>query len=210
MLKTTLVKFLYLLDVYTAEENAGCRISGVAWKFLHFGPFSIEVAQAIDELASLRKIVVDVRETQAGDKEFALIDLGEYQRVDDLTGLGVSGVVQRRMHADMRRYGKDLSALLDHVYFRTAPMLEARPGDSLDFSDCIKVSIQDLKTIEMKKLRTKAIKQTRTKLCEMIKARKVQNSVVQGEFDEVYFSGLSLLEGEPLEIGLTGHAKLKV
>jgi hypothetical protein len=208
ILRTTLVKFLYLLDVYTAEENEGAHVSGVEWRFYHFGPFSDQVVTALDTLTSRKLIFADSREITEGDKEFVPYSLNN-SRAFDLLGLGISGSIQRRIHADLKRYAKDLPRLLDFVYFRTAPMADAQPGEVLDFSDCRKAQFDDVKPIQMQKLRPKAIKETRSKLRELMNARKAQNVIEHGPYDEVYFSGLDMMDEVALETGLSGRAKLK-
>ncbi|WP_141699386.1 hypothetical protein [Candidatus Thiosymbion oneisti] len=210
MLRTTLVKFFYLLDVYTAENSAGTPVSDVEWRFLHFGPYSYQVADAIDELSNQGVIFADHRKAEAGNKEFVLYHLNNRQRAGDLRQLGIPGTIQTRLHADMKRYARDLPRLLNYVYFHTAPMFEARPGDVLDFSGCLKMTIEDVKPIEMNKLRSRAIKKTRTKLRKLIQARKSQEQIEQGPYDDTYFSSLSILDGESLETGFAGRAKLSV
>jgi hypothetical protein len=210
MLKTTLVKFIYLLDVYTAEESSGLPVSGIEWRFLHFGPFSAQITTALDEMSIQRMIFADHREAQESDKEFVLYDLSSSQRAGDLRQIGIQGSIQLRLQADIKRYAKDLPRLLDYVYFRTSPMANAEPGDVLDFSGCRKMVPEDLRTVQMNKLRPKARKKAREKLRELIKARKSQGKVEQGPYDEAYFSALNMLDEEPLEIGLAGSAKLKI
>ena len=210
MLRTTLVKFLYLVDVYAAEESHGMPASDIEWRFLHFGPFSTQVTNALDELSARQVIFADQRQAASGDKEFVLYNLSGHQRAGDLRQIGISGHIQTRLQADMRRYARDLPRLLNYVYFRTTPMIDARPGDVLDFSNCKKLMPEDVKPVEMNRLRPKAIKQARNKLRNMIEARKSQATVDHGPYDDVYFSALSMLDGEPMEVGLAGRAKLKL
>ncbi len=208
ILRTTLVKFLYLLDVYTAEENEGAHVSGIEWRFYHFGPFSDQVATTLDTLASRKLIFADSRGMTEGDNEYVLYSLNS-SRAFDLRGLGISGSIQRRIHSDLKRYARDLSRLLDYVYFRTTPMADAQPGDVLDFSDCRKAQFDDVKPIQMQKLRPKAIKETRYKLRELMNARKARSAFEHGPYDEVYFSGLDMMDEVALETGFSGRAKLK-
>lgn len=211
LLRTFLVKYLYLIDVYTAEETQGTKISNIEWRFLHFGPYSHQIAHTLETLSAEHQIDAYLGESKDGDKEYCLYSLPKKTRVPNLREIGISGSIQTRLYADMKRYGKDLSRLLDFVYFHTAPMEDVKPGDILDFTTCSKIAIDDVKPLEMKKLRPKAIKQTRDKIRELILARKKgQHDVQQGPFDETYYSALSILDGDPLEAGSTGRAKLKV
>lgn len=209
MLKTTLVKFLYLLDVYVARESQGTSASGIKWEFIHFGPFSQSVVSTLDELIADKKLYRTQGETQSGDREFVLYDLTNYQKVANLRDAGISNSIQRRIQSDMKRYAKNLPRLLDYVYFKTEPMADARPGEVLNFEKCTTVSIDDVRPIAMQRLRPKAIKNTRQKLQEMVAARKGRDKILQGPFDETYYSGLTLLDYQLLDTGLSGKAKLK-
>lgn len=210
VMRTSLVKFLYLLDIYTAQESEGTPITGAEWRFLHFGPFSPALAERLDELEASKKVSVYRHEARTGEKEFVLYNLGTDAKAPGLTDLGISTSIQTSIRADMKRYGKDLSALLDYVYFRTPPMADAKPGEVLDFSECRKLSINDVRPVEMLPLRPKAIKKARHKIRDLIQARKSQEKIEQGPFDEAYQSGLELLDDAPTDTGLTGKAKIKI
>jgi len=208
LLKTTLVKFIYLVDFYTAEESEGKPVSNIEWKFLHFGPFAPEISQAINELRQNQSIYLVNKDSE--EDGFYLYELGRKSGAKSLDSLGITRSIQLRFQADLKRYAKDLSRLLDFVYFRTTPMLEAKPGDVLDFSNCKKLRIDDVRHLEMNKLRPKAIKQTREKLRELIASQKNKKIIENGPFDEVYYSAINLLEEEPLHAGLKSKAKLNL
>lgn len=210
LVRTALLKYLYLLDVYSAEAGEGAPVSGVTWQFLHFGPYSVEAVRAMEDLSSQGLIFTDRREAEGGDREFFLYSLREHHKVQDLREIGVFGKVQNRINADMKRYKNDLSRLLNFVYFQTAPMLDAQPGDTLDFSACIKVHLDDVRHVEMLSLRPKAIKEIRNKLRTLMQSRKSLPPVEQGLYDEAYYSAMEILDGDPLETGVTGKAKIKV
>jgi hypothetical protein len=200
-----------LLDVYSAEESEGQTISNWEWRFLHFGPYSNAAIKVIDDLVTKRQIKAEEKETKSGDKEFVLYDIAEYQKAKNLRELGIAGSIQLRIQADIKRYSRDLPGILNHVYFRTEPMASASPGEILDFSGCRKVDSKDFNSVTMRLLRHKAIKKTREQLRELIKARKEsQQPITQGTYDNVYFSVLKQLDGEPLETGVQGKAELKV
>ena len=56
LLKTVLHKFVYLIDLYEAEQSLGQTFSGSEWRFLHFGPFSPAVSERIQQLAGSGEI----------------------------------------------------------------------------------------------------------------------------------------------------------
>lgn len=130
--RTPLTKFVYLLDLYAAEERGGATLSGASWKFHHFGPYATELDAQIDALAQQGAIQAEARENV--DKEYTLFYLGEWSTAKPLEALGVSHEARTRLADMMKQYSFDLPGLLNHVYFETAPMVNARPGDVLDFS----------------------------------------------------------------------------
>jgi hypothetical protein len=87
LLRTAFVKYLYLLDVYYAEENKGRTLSGWDWRFLHFGPFTVEAVRIIDTLVETGTIRAEEKESVEGNKEFVLYDLTEHRRPLALPGL---------------------------------------------------------------------------------------------------------------------------
>lgn len=210
LLKTTLVKFLYLLDVYTAERNDGVPVSDIEWRFLHFGPYAARITETLEDMAAHRLIEIEQKESEDGDKDFALYSLSAYRRVKNLREAGVPGPVQTKIHADLKRYAKNLPGLLDYVYFRTAPMKEASPGERLDFSSCERLKPEDINPVAMNKLSPVAIRRAREKLRTLIESRLAQEKIEQGPYDEIYYSALDELEGESLECGLRGRALLKL
>lgn len=211
LLKTVLIKLLYLLDVYTAEECGGQPLSGWEWCFLHFGPYSTVAAQLIDSLVARRLIDAQQKESASGDKEFVLYNLVDYRRVKNLRELGIAGAIQLRVQADIQRYSRDLQGLLNYVYFQTEPMMAAVPGAVLDFSTCRKADSTDFRPVSMLPLRPKAVKKVRERLRALIQARKIgYQKITEGPYDEIYFRALAELEGDPLETGIKGTAELKV
>jgi hypothetical protein len=130
--RTALTKFVYLLDLYAAEERGGGTVTGAAWKFWHFGPYAADLDAEIDVLASSGSIQSESRENV--DKEYTLFYLGEWSGAKALEALGVSHEARTRLADMIKQYSFDLPGLLNHVYFETTPMSGARPGDALDFS----------------------------------------------------------------------------
>lgn len=44
-----LVKYLYLADLFYAEETGGKTLTGLPWIFYHYGPYCTESYRAIDD-----------------------------------------------------------------------------------------------------------------------------------------------------------------
>lgn len=130
--RTALTKFVYMFDLYAAEEAGGKIFSGAEWKFWHFGPYAEALDTRLDALAAAGSIQMDAREN--GDKEYTLFYLGEWSTAKTPRDLGLSPDIGARVAEMIKLYSFDLPSLLNHVYFETAPMRGAKPGATLDFS----------------------------------------------------------------------------
>jgi hypothetical protein len=208
MLRTVLHKLVYLADLYSAEETHGKTYTGEEWRFLHFGPFSNAVARTMDELASSKQLFAEAR-ARDDDSEFVLYSpMGSHGPA--LRDIGLPGAVALRIDSDLKRYSKNLSALLDYVYFRTAPMEQATPGSTLDFKSCEKISSAAFRAIQMLPISPKALKATRAKLQQILAGQAATASTKPiGPFDDAYERAMSALDGESLRTGLRGIARIK-
>lgn len=209
LMRTSFVKFLYLVDCYLAEKNEGKLVSGWDWKFVHFGPYSHGAMRTVEDLVTKGWIFADTREVQHGDTEYTLYSVAASKNIPGFRALGHPGI-SLRLQADMKRFASDLPKLLDHVYFHTGPMLEARPGNSLDFSECRPANPEDFRQVEMKRLPNKAVKRVRNRLAELAKERISRASVEEGPYDQTYYEGMALLECSPIPDGISGEARIAI
>jgi len=130
--RTSLVKFVYLLDCLHAEQQAGQTASASHWYFDKFGPFATDLVAGIDRMAEIG--LIEAREGSHGNKDFVLYRLGEYPQGPALTDVGLSHHTAGRMGQWVRKFSGDLPKLLDFVYFHTEPMRAATPGNALSFA----------------------------------------------------------------------------
>ena len=130
--RTALVKFVYLLDYLYAEEHAGETASGSRWYFDKFGPFAADLASGIDSLE--RVGTIQSRGGYAADGDFTLYWLGEFPRGPSFMEVGLSINKAGVLEQWIRKFSRDLSKLLDFVYFHTDPMRDAVPGRALSFA----------------------------------------------------------------------------
>lgn len=212
ILRTVLMKLIYLLDVYSAETHPEKEtFTGLEWKFYHYGPFSFEAAEAIDSLAMRGMLSEETIEAEfRDDKEYKLYSIPDYSSPKNLNELGVPSRVKLNLSADMKR-NDTLSSLLDYVYFKTAPMINAKPGDILSFKNCEKLNISDFKPLQMKPLNKKKLADNKRKLRELIAQRKNQRPIIfAGAYDEIYEKSMAALDGEPLTTGIKGKAALNI
>ena len=128
--KTKLVKLLYLMDV----ENYRIRrttISGLEWRFYHYGPYAFE----IDDI--LREMEVDIPQdaVRTGQGHKAIVFRLSREHRPRLVEQLPSSRELRIVNTVIRDWGEvELNPLLNHVYFYTEPMEQAERGDVLDFS----------------------------------------------------------------------------
>lgn len=202
LLKTALMKFVYLADVYAAEEDAEHRtITRLPWRFVHYGPYAGEVDDVAGELETQRAIHVERRQLRAFENEenegqYKLYMLPKGARAKSFKEIGVSKYVALRLSADIRRFGDNLPQLLDYVYFSTEPMREATPGAALDFRGCRPRRPEDFKHPDGQPLSKKRVQPVRDRLRELAAQRKQRNAEIEarlGPYDEVYEEGMAAL-----------------
>lgn len=145
--RTALIKYLYLLDLWFAEESGGATFTKAEWKFHHFGPYADALASALDFLST--QPAVEHEDRDRTDKSYSLYWLGAAAQVKPLEAL-VPQDVRIRLEVAVRRFANDLSSLLSYVYFETEPMRNARPGDLLSFTGLRKLNFKsDIKLVKV-------------------------------------------------------------
>lgn len=209
---TALIKYLYLLDVLHARETNGKTWTGWEWRFLHFGPWTAQAKNAIEELAAKRFIEAEACTSREGDKDYTLYSLPSSKSAPSLKEIGVPNGAKVELDAYFNRFNGDLPRLLDFVYFHTEPMADAKLGQVLDFSGCVKTTPSSLKAVQMRPIDKKAVDAFKAKLRANIedKKKRMKRIAWEGPYDRVYDEGLSELEGEPLPVGLSGKTKISV
>ncbi|MEK6251649.1 MAG: type II toxin-antitoxin system antitoxin SocA domain-containing protein [Actinomycetota bacterium] len=130
--RTKLVKLLYLIDVARAE-GGGKPLTGLKWRFLHYGPYAAELGAKLELLEKTEALF----SSGFGD---AVIYNGARDIPDDeewppSVSLTINHVVDRWAT-------EELNLLLDHVYFHTAPMRDAHRGQLLDLSAAAEAGVR--------------------------------------------------------------------
>ena len=112
----------------------------------------------------------------------------------------------------IKRYGDDTAHLLDHVYFETEPMQDAKKGDTLDFSLTKAQPVNP--SVKLKKLSKKKITEARAHIQAIKKKRqrdirKIKANYVSSRkwYDDTYYKAIDVF-GDDLDTGLTGNAKI--
>jgi hypothetical protein len=121
---TRLVKLIYLADLEWRRTHEGEPLTDLTWKFLHYGPYAIEFAEL------LANPEMEVKELESG-KVARRFDFSPGDLDRPVVPEGIASVVRKLL----KRWGDaDLNTLLDHVYFDTEPMENAKRVELLDFS----------------------------------------------------------------------------
>lgn len=207
-----LVKFIYLADLYFARANNGAILTGYPWAFVYYGPYCSDVMRDLDRVAAAGLVHQDSRESKFSDKDYQLYSCRdpEADKLEDLFPASVVSPLKRAI----KKYGDDTQALLDHVYFETEPMEDVKKGDLLDFSRARALSRPKLLSIP--RPTKKQIESGRRQISGLVekmkkgKERLRKDSEVTSEFeDEVFYDALKVMDGEDLETGLSGTARIE-
>jgi hypothetical protein len=203
-----LVKFLYLTDVYQARVSNGKTLTGWPWAFVYFGPWCQQAGEAINMAATNNFVVAKEFPSKYGDDKdyrlFWLEDTDEEPKIIDV----LPTYVWSRLQWAIRKWADDSYGLLDYVYFETEPMIEAKPGTVLDFTQARMPEVP--KKIDMKKIPKAKMEDAKKALARL--GEKYRNGLSsrppQGPTDTVFREFVSKLDEEDLETGLEGTADL--
>ena len=128
LLKTQLVKLLYLADVEALRSGLP-RVTEVRWVFYKYGPYAAEVDRTLKELVG-----TELQETEGISARGRIYHTYKSEAAEDYEA-GLAPWEKAILGRVLDRWlGEDLNRLLDHVYFETEPMLEAEWGKPLDLS----------------------------------------------------------------------------
>jgi hypothetical protein len=149
-----------------AEETPGRTYTGIEWYFHHFGPYSSALIDDLDFLSTQPS--VEKEDIKGKDKEYSLYGLGAWVNVKTLEELRLPPDVRLRLSDAIRKFSRDLSGLLDFVYFKTEPMQGVLPGSRLSFDDLHKVNYRaDIKNVKVPISGAKKISRIQTLLLDI-------------------------------------------
>jgi hypothetical protein len=196
-----LIKYVYLADLAYAERNNGQTYTGVRWRFHNFGPWTTEVYNRLGpaclHIGATKKTIPtkftdDMIRWQASDGELCRALEKELSSV-------VTIAIKRAVH----NYGSDTAGLLHFVYL-TKPMLNAAPGEYLDFSAAVPPATTELEekveqlSVKAQKRRNAELANARAsiqqKLAQKREAICARHFIRQPRYDDVYFAGQKWLD----------------
>jgi len=212
--RTMLMKLVYLLDVFVAEDSHGSPFTQYEWRFHHFGPYAHAAQDCFDNLAKKGFLQTQQRFSQESGSKYVLYQLCEYgAKVTSLKEFGVPVHARNKLRTIIKKKADSLPNMLDYIYFETAPMKAAHPGDVLDFSACEKVDMEAyrMNPIPIQKSNLDRAKELLASMSESrsrVAERKAALLANQGPFDDVFNEGMNHLDGEGLSTGLKGTASI--
>lgn len=127
-----LIKYVYLADLYYARKNHGSTFTGVNWQFYKFGPWSQVVNARLEPALLALSANRMTFESEYGKDDWIRWSIHSEYKLGEISSQ-VPGSIKLWLDRDIKKFLKDTSGLLDHVY-KTAPMLAAAPEEYLDFS----------------------------------------------------------------------------
>jgi hypothetical protein len=128
--RTRLMKFVYLADLAYAEAHEGATYTGADWQFLHFGPWSAAVNDAIEPtMAKIGATLVAYEHEEHGEQTYWHAQDSKHAKVQP------NVVTQMAVERALKSYPSTPELL--HRVYKTRPMLNAAPGAPLDFTTAI-------------------------------------------------------------------------
>ena len=125
--RTRLLKTIYLIDVAYFRRHRR-TLTGWEWVFHFYGPYTYAYPEA---LAKLGFTIEETENRIYEGKQFYSYKVYENQGIDATVGIADQMVID----SIIARWAlEDLNLLLNHVYFRTEPMVNAARGQVLDFN----------------------------------------------------------------------------
>jgi hypothetical protein len=195
-----LLKYLYLADLSYAEGHDGESFTGVEWWFHKFGPWSVDAFLQIEPaMAALHAESRHFTSQYRDDNVRWRLPADQLEvRESSLPGEVVFSVARA-----VRSFGSDTSALLHHVY-RTAPMLRAAPGDTLDLRPvggrAEPSGSEPLPPVVISKTKRKKMREEVQRRLAMRRAsRRTLVPEPPPRYDEVFAEGVAWLDGPEAE-----------
>jgi hypothetical protein len=201
-----LIKYVYLADLTYASAHGGHTFTGARWRFFHYGPWAPEVHNrikpALQEIDANEKNIPSkydddfIRWTKADDQ---LHDQVERQLPTEVVSV---------LRRSVKKYGKQTSDLLHHVY-STTPMLRAAPNEDLVFEGnqpatepaaaSVEISVKQQKRADAR------FNEAKSRVAEKLAKKREQRVATQAapapRYDDVFYEGVEWLDslaGKPV------------
>lgn len=202
-----LVKLLYLVDLGYCKTKSE-TYTGWEWKFHSFGPWTFDSLQAINSALKNGYIKSDSFASKYEKESFDLLspfdnytDKENTARVESALGFRTTGEIKKLM----RQVGADTYSMLNHVYEETEPMINAVPGETLNFNGLAwPTPAPAAKVVTMSGAHLQKIKDAVARM-KPATAQAASAKHIQPIYDEVYFKAIEAADqGHAFE--LSGNA----
>lgn len=218
-----LIKYVYLGDLAHAVRNSGQTFTGTRWTFFSFGHWSRDVNGRVDPAAQEIEANREQHPSKKFERDAIRFDVEpDDRRIGKLEEL-IPPEVAAAIRSAVRTHGNDTKSLLRDVYL-TEPMLNAAPGEDLDFSTVSRRETSltsEGASNETAKVETAAEPRTistgqRKKIAAEAKRRleasaklrdETFSAVIDSRYDDVFSDGIRLLDelaGTPMPEFQTG------
>lgn len=210
-----LVKFLYLADLFYARGHSGKILTNFPWAFVDYGPYCHNAMTAIKSAELIGIICKRSYESKfSEDETYNIFYCSKNIDLDEIEDKLPFEVIAP-LKAAIKKYGDDTPLLLDHVYFETEPMENARKGELLDFSKAR--PLPQVTTVKLNKIPKEQIKLAKEQIKSLHRIFSEGRLRLEREHveekrlkDDLYYQALEMMEEEDLEPGLQGVAKIEV
>jgi hypothetical protein len=202
-----LIKYLYVADLAHAEAHNGETYTGIPWRFHKFGPWSEEAYHELEP--ALLSVNAEKKSIQGKFED----DFIRWRNLDpdlpDVLMKALNVHVALAVRDAVRNFGADTEDLLHHVY-QTEPMLNACPGEILDFTSAkaIKPKSEEssggssqLLSEGQKKRQKQRIARVQGKLKKRLELKRQKQAEKQfrseqpaPRYDDVYWEGVAWLD----------------
>lgn len=199
-----LLKYLYLADCAFSKRNEGNSFSGIIWTFHNFGPWNVQAHERIQH--SMKSIGAEIFKfaSDYSDDDYFRFELEDSARMAQLEAL-LPPVVTRELKKNVKLYSCDTPELLEHVY-RTEPMLNAAPGEILEFYHALEQeqrptreefkqnSVELAFSNKKKKKINQGVSELKNRLALSSGRKKLVDPSPEVSYDDVFFAGVEMLE----------------
>jgi hypothetical protein len=199
-----LIKYVYLADLAWASRN-GETYTRAPWRFYKFGPYCLDVLERVSPAMEAINAIHRTFPSDYRDEDIRCWKSSD--RRDLEIGERLPPLIQNALKREVMEWGSDTKGLLHHVY-TTSPMLNAAPGEDLEFRGTSPrrppAEKRPLPTARQIKKRQAKIADVREKLEERRANRPPRRSkpMIDPRYDDVYSKGVEWLDslaGDPVE-----------
>jgi hypothetical protein len=165
-----LIKYVYLADLFYAKEHQGTTFTGIPWQFYHYGPWSEQVWQRIEPAAYAINATSRTFHSTQYENDAIRYQADRDTPIEELESQ-LTFSVATQIRSALKKYRSYTAEMLQYVY-TTKPMLNAAPGEKLDFS--VVALEQTPQTLGVQNGLTKSQKKRVTEFQRILKERRTK------------------------------------